>query len=223
MKKILFLTVIILCFSCKKQVLFENEIIRGNILNFCTGKGFANVKVVFYEIRKKRFNKNDFEELSTKTDANGNFSFIKTIYKSDDYKYYLKVPSYSDSLTTFEGIGLAEFEKSKITEFIQGGTTATFNRLTLIFKGFKNYNFPTDTLKYTLEQKKIKEYLPNSVADFGGGVVQNYSSGDFTTLYTGYMGTWYITIYKKKAGVVTNIVDSIYLDMGERKTYTIEW
>ena len=226
MRKILIIIISLMAiFSCKKQVLIKDAVIHGKVINLCTNRGLRNVEVVFREVHKKSFNKYEKEEFTTYTDNEGKFSFNKTIYKSDNYKYYIIVSSYSNKNTEFDGPGINELDKGNITRDIDIRVTATFKRLNIRLSNMLQFT-AADSLHYNFEQRTVKKLLSNPVADYGtffnssNNITQD-TLIDFVDNY--FMGTWYLTIYKKKAGVITNYTDSIYLDMGDSKTYNIEW
>jgi hypothetical protein len=61
---------------------------------------------------------------------------------------------------------------------------------------------------------------------FKGKVQTSYFPGidNYFSNIDGYpMGWWHIDLKKYKNGVHSNLTDSVYIDMGETKIYTIPW
>jgi len=220
---------------CKKDDITKNVTFHGNVRNDCTGYGFAGVKVelITYKLEKKVFALTSTEKrniISTTTDANGNYSFSGVeIHSSSKYTYGINIPSYYNDSTELVGISW-EIHKDNLSLFQQFGITATFNRC-YIYLPANTYIVSPDTFTVTLEQKAIKRYepglnckltLPYNLFFPDNGIVMPdvqyfYCCGDYV------MGWWHITLDKTKRGVHSVIEDSIYLDQGATKSYTLQW
>ena len=222
------LSLIFIFFStCKKDEQHKNAVIKGHILNLCTDKGLANIEVNFREVHKKRFNKYEKEEFTAYSDADGNFKFTKTIHMSDDYKYYMSVPSNplpTDSVRKFESISSTMIEKSELLSGINVGLSPSFYKLRIYILGANNIH-QTDTLSLHLYNKIVQKNILGAVSDFKFSNLRTISGSDIieTGISEYRMGTWCIDFYKIKNGVATTLRDSIYLDIGGSKSYTIEW
>ena len=95
-------SVLVVFTSCKKDSNSNDSIIaqnvHGQVYNFCTGSGLANV-TVYLKIHEN----NNISTIQTVSGTNGGFTFNLSIHSSDNYTYELYIPSVS-------GIGNVGFD-----------------------------------------------------------------------------------------------------------------
>lgn len=223
MKQFFNLILILFLASCGKKDLSTNQTISGNVRNNCTGTGFADVKVNFITIKKKAFGKTESHAVSTKTDADGNFSFITDVDKSGKHSYAIDIPGYSNYDTEFYGI-MADIEPENLSRFHQFGVSASYKSLYLNLPQGITINSP-DSFFISMHQNTLHFYEPERVWKINYSSFNGISSANNNINYSGGypMGWWQITLDKTKGGVHSVMQDSIYLGMGASATYTIPW
>jgi len=220
---------------CKKDDITKNVTFHGNVRNDCTGYGFAGVKVelITYKLEKKVFSLTSTEKrsvISTTTDANGNYSFSGIeIHSSSNYAYVVNIPSYYNDSTELVGISW-EINKDNLSLFQQFGITAKF-KLCYLRLPLNIHIVSPDTFTVFLEQKTLHRYEPEKNYKFSIPSSLFFPRNDIIIpdfQYYSYwgnssMGWWHITLDKTKGGVHSVIEDSIYLDQGATKSYTLQW
>jgi hypothetical protein len=223
MNKLIYISLILsmIFVSCRKKNLHDTQSIRGNVRNNCTGGPFENVKVLFKITTEKLFGKLETQTLETRTDPSGNFEFSVEIGKSKTEVYAISIPGYSNYDTEFFGTG-QEIPTDKLNTFHQFGVSATFKNLLLTFPSGTLINSP-DTFYLTLSQIKLHSYEPQRVWQLR---VHSFNglNDTKTESIAGYpMGWWRVDMTKVKAGVQSQVVDSVYIGMGASATYVVPW
>lgn len=224
----LFLLSVLIVISCNKDDIIETVTVKGNVKNDCIGKGFSNVEIKLFTKREKTFGKIDKSLVSTTSDANGNFYFSGVdINHCNEYSYSLSIENTDRYLLGEYGHsgGGLDLDKDRITDFIQIGLSSSFNTLKFYLPAGTSINNP-DEFKLTIEQRTIYYFEPNRNwrIDFGTYTnINSISAGWFDYIGNYPMGWWHILITKNKGGVITNIHDSIFIDMGATASYTIPW
>ncbi len=216
---LLFFVMVILLVACRKEKDSISSVpIRGNVRNDCTGKGFPNVKVIFFTGYE-----GGYSVITTLTDADGNFSFpIQSIHSSSDYTYGLEVDSYTTFTYEFDAPGAVVIDKSNLGIFHHITAGATFDKLFLRLPHGVSVT-PPDTFNVYMVQKIMQYYEPNSVVNTLSLPANIFRIGGYTYLYGYSMGTWQITLNKTKGGINTITTDSIYIGMGDTASYIVPY
>jgi hypothetical protein len=213
----IFICVSLFFTACKKDkdtVTLKN--INGIVFNNCTDSGLANVTVYLQDGQGLN--------LSTVSDANGNFSFNSVQIHSDNkYSYRLYIPSKSGTGATtpeycsFTGESLS-FTKDETNTFFKPRVTPGF--LYLCYTS--NIIFPIvqpDSLNIYFEQKTFHKNVPN--LPYSGKIINSSNISSCSSNYP--MGWWVFSTQKWKSGNYTFYKDSLYIGWGGTKTYTINW
>ncbi|MEI6487943.1 MAG: hypothetical protein WCP52_03220 [Bacteroidota bacterium] len=223
--------VLVLFNSCKKdQIDVVN--ISGNVKNNCTDSGWANVTVHLFTnySHSSIFNKkSSSDEISTATNANGDFVFSNfSINHNSDYTYIVTIDNLDhyiggNPLSDFGHSGISgEINKDNPSNFLHLGIQGTFYLINFLLPN-GTYITPPDSIKIKLSQPVFHRNMPQNLweVDLGAGSNINYTQiNDFG----GYpMGMWHIYLTKIKNGMTSNIHDSIYLNMGGTGNYHIPW
>jgi hypothetical protein len=222
-----FLSLLLSCDKDKEKDEVSVHTIYGYVRNNCTGGPFPDVEVILTI--------NNGSTQKSKTDSLGNFSFPNVaVHSHSKYKYYLSVDSYTNYSINengysqinyeFYGIGKQELNKNEIGNKYTIGLSASCKLLYLYIPDGIQINSP-DSFVFYQQQKVLHYYEPNriweSTAFSYDGI--SYLSNESAYIGNHPMGLWHITVKKWKDGVYSEVQDSIYMDKGETKIYTIPW
>ncbi len=205
------------CKKDKDQIILHD--IKGMVYNNCTDSGLANVTVYLKD--GKGLN------LSTVSDAVGNFIFRGVdIHSSSQYNYNIYIPSKSGiGASTFEYCGFVgttlSFNYDEADMFFKPRVTPKFLQLSVIYQGSCNVN---DTINPLFTQEIYHKNVSSSPFQFYMGT--NGSLPNATLYNYNYpMGKYKIKItrFNSVTSEYTTSYDSIYLEWGANKTYTINW
>ena len=219
MKLIGLVLCVILFAACKKDkdtVATKN--INGMVYNNCTDSGLANVTVFLQD--GQGLNQ------STVSGADGNFSFNNVqIHSNSKYEYVIYIPSKSgDGAKTFEYCGFdgarMYFNHDEADVFLKPRVTPRFLLFTIYCNKSPITNV-SDSVRFYCTNYTFHKNVTNNPYRWGGG---GYGLGSYTNNGGNYpMGKYIIDIDIWNSGVHTTKKDSVYLDWGANKTYTINW
>ncbi|MCC7534140.1 MAG: hypothetical protein IT246_09385 [Bacteroidia bacterium] len=206
------------CKKDKDQIILHD--IKGMVYNNCTDSGLANVTVYLKD--GKGLN------LSTVSDAVGNFIFKGVdIHSSSQYNYNIYIPSKSGTnATTFEYCGFVgttlSFNYDEADMFFKPRVMPRYLSLNL-FCNKSPITDSNDSIMFFFTNSTLHKNMPDYPYRFGGGGFYGTNSYNIGNIGNYPMGKYIIDIDKWVSGVHTYTKDSIYLEWGANKTYTINW
>jgi hypothetical protein len=209
------------CSKCKKDIIIEKSI-KGMVYNDCTDSGLAAVPVYFQTLKKGSLN-NSVETISG---VNGSFNFSNAqIHDNDDYSYAIHIPSKSGGISAtytevaFNGTTMY-FSKDQSEEFLRPHVRPSFLKLTLICQTLPGS--PQDSIYFVLSQLTYHKNKPDMPFELPGGAFGDKSQ--YFNEYVHYpMGLYTITIDKWKSGIHTKDTQTVYIEWGGNRTYTLNW
>ncbi len=155
--------------QCKREKdTISTHDIKGMVFNNCTDSGLANVTVYLQD--------NKGLNLSTVSDANGNFIFSGVkIHSSDKYSYGLNIPSKSGiGATTFEYAGFngesINFSSNDADDFFKLKVTPKYLNFQVYFNKtiITNVN---DSIVCYFSNNTFHKNVPSSNYQWGGGAM----------------------------------------------------
>ena len=218
--------------SCKKDSSSSTDSIiaqsiHGQVYNFCTDSGLANV-TVFLNINNSA---NGGTTIQTKTvsGTNGNFTFNVPVHSSNDYTYELKIPSVSGigggTQPAIDGCD-GDIIKSNINNIQKLCVVPHSGDITLFFPGNVNYT-PNDTFLLTIQQNILHKNVPSAVysltISIGPYPAPAPPINALCNIGSYWMGLWHTTLNRTTNGVHIIKTDSFYVCWWKTVTDTIPW
>lgn len=212
------------CRKKEKDEITQHDI-KGMVYNNCTDSGLANVTVYLKDGQGL--------DLSTVSDASGNFIFpgVK-IHSHSKYTYNIYIPSKSgDNATTFEYCGFIGtslfFNYNESDLFFKPRVTPRYLKFDIYCVKSPTTSI-TDSILFYCSNLTFKKNVPDYPYRWGGGgygaaSIQHPAISYYNISGNYPMGKYIIDIDKWISGVHTITKDSIYLDWGANKTYTLNW
>jgi len=206
---------IILVFSCSKDV-FKKTIIEGQVIDIVTNEPIQDLKINVREYDYSISGTADSRNIATLiTDENGNFNYEFSAEKTKSYKCRIDLftPHLSRGFRTLSNV--SEDIRTREKNIIDFQTT---------FGGYiKEYYTNIDCDPSIVLEVDRQHEIPDAIRNltFTLENCQTLSTDDFVITPQGlYTYTWRTL---RNGEVLTENRDSFYLEIGERKEFTIEW
>jgi hypothetical protein len=210
------------CSKCEKRDIIARKPVKGMVFNNCTDSGLANIKV-YLQTFKGNSLVNSQEAV---TGQEGNFAFDADIHSSDKYSYAIHIPSKSGGVSG----GFTEAGINGTTMYFSNGESDIFMRPKVtpkflvinLFQIKNNLSVHTDSIRtmfYQLKYHANSNDMPYSfgIGSYGNEPLLAGNVGNYP------MGLYFILTDKWINGSHSEDKDSIYLNWGAQKTYTVFW
>ena len=218
---IISLAIILSCCKKNKPEQFDFVDVKGKIINACKDSGYPNLKVEITVLSDKPQTKT-----TRYTDTDGNFLFKDfPISRDDGQSYVLSIDNVfgATSQPTFTDVGVSGrtiiFSHTEAKNFFMPMVTS-FSQWLSVFNNKSPQTNSNDSVVYSVTNSTFQKNVPALPVwvsrGYGNINSQNTKIGAPTGKYIIKIDSWV-------SGVHSQRKDSVYVGIGTKTTYTLNW